>query len=82
VNAGGVEGFGHPHVGQDSGEAARQPRFPCPRRAAEQQVVIRLPVPLSTWSPLRAGVDGHGSHFTFLNAPQSLALSPSSCCDH
>jgi hypothetical protein len=82
VDAGGYNGLGHRNIGQDSGEATRQLRLPFPRRAEEQQVVIRIPVSLSTLSPLRAGVDGHGSHFTFLNAPQSVALSSSSCCDH
>jgi hypothetical protein len=62
MNARGLQRFGETHRWQNGGQPPRQHRFPDPRWAEEQQVVIRIAVPLSTLSPLQAGVDGCCDH--------------------
>jgi hypothetical protein len=47
MNTGGVEGFGQGHRRQDGGDAAGQPRLPRPRRAQEEDVMVRTPASAS-----------------------------------
>jgi hypothetical protein len=43
VEAGGLEGFGEAHRGQDGGEPARQPRRPHPRWTEEEDMMVTTP---------------------------------------
>jgi hypothetical protein len=47
VDAGGVEGLGQGHVGEDRRQAPGQHRFPRPRRPEEQDVGVRTPAYIS-----------------------------------
>jgi hypothetical protein len=43
MEAGGVEGLGQRHLGEDRRQAPGQPRLPRPGRPQEQKVVVRMP---------------------------------------
>jgi hypothetical protein len=43
MNPGRLKGFGEGHLRQDGGQAARQPRLPCPRGAEHQEIMLKTP---------------------------------------